>query len=79
MLINSIINKLIKGCRTIIIYTIIIIYKIISLIIIINMIELMNIVMNIKSKITYMDITSCIRFKFMIIRLINIVLFIYKS
>lgn len=39
----------------------------------------MNIVMNIKSKITYMDITSCIRFKFMIIRLINIILFIYKS
>lgn len=37
MLINSIINKLIKGCRTIIIYTIIIIYKIISLIIIIKM------------------------------------------
>lgn len=35
--------------------------------------ELMNIVMNIKSKITYMDITSCIRFKFMIIRLINII------
>lgn len=35
----------------------------------------MNIIIDTKSKITYMDITLCIRFKFMIIRLINIILF----